>query len=140
MVIQTMSLCEADFAVNAVRLNRIAADLRAKVGRGDATVGNPHRARMFQFDLSSSNLSILVVRACPLVEIRQPVSYRAIRGNSVSVNCTLPPLTRAAGTPRLSRGRRTRSTGRATASCPGPSASRSAKCEELRVKYEYSLD
>ena len=30
-------------------------------------------------------------RACPLVEIRQAVPCRAIRGNSISVNSTLPP-------------------------------------------------
>ena len=31
-------------------------------------------------------------RAYPLVEIRQAVPRRAIRGNSISVNSTLPPL------------------------------------------------
>ena len=40
---------------------------------------------------SSSNCSIRVVRACPLVEIRQAVPCRAMRGNRVSVNSTLPP-------------------------------------------------
>ena len=40
---------------------------------------------------SSSNLSIRVVRACPHVEIRQKVPCRAIRGNCISVNSTLPP-------------------------------------------------
>ena len=31
-------------------------------------------------------------RACPIIEIRQEVPCRAIRGNSISVNSTLPPL------------------------------------------------
>ena len=31
-------------------------------------------------------------RAYPLIEMRQPVPCRAIRGNSISVNSTLPPL------------------------------------------------
>ena len=40
---------------------------------------------------SSSNFSIRVVRADPLIEIRQTVPCRSIRGNSISVNSTLPP-------------------------------------------------
>ena len=39
---------------------------------------------------SSSNLSIRVVRADPLIEIGQAVPCRAIRGNSILVNGTLP--------------------------------------------------
>ena len=39
---------------------------------------------------SSSNLSILYFRAYPLREIKQTVPCRAIRGNSISVNSTLP--------------------------------------------------
>ena len=39
---------------------------------------------------SSSNFSIRAFRACPLVEIRQTAPCRAIRGNSISVNSTLP--------------------------------------------------
>ena len=41
---------------------------------------------------SSSNLSILVVVAYPLIETRQTVPCRAIRGNSISIISTLPPL------------------------------------------------
>ena len=41
---------------------------------------------------SSSNFSIRAFRACPLIKIRQTVPCRAIRGNSISVNSTLPPL------------------------------------------------
>ena len=40
---------------------------------------------------SSSTLSIRAVRAYPLIEIRQAAPCRAIRGNSISVNSTLPP-------------------------------------------------
>ena len=40
---------------------------------------------------SNSNLSIRVVRAYPLIETRQTAPCRAIRGNSISVNTTLPP-------------------------------------------------
>ena len=40
---------------------------------------------------SSSNLLIRVVRAYPLIEIRQTAPCRAVRGNGISVNSTLPP-------------------------------------------------
>ena len=40
---------------------------------------------------SSLNLSIRVFRAYPLIDIRQTVPCRAIRGNSSSANSTLPP-------------------------------------------------
>ena len=39
---------------------------------------------------SSSNFSIRVFRAYPLVELRQTAPCRAIRGSSVSVNSALP--------------------------------------------------
>ena len=55
-------------------------------GRGDDTIGTPHGAQ---------NFSIRAFRACPLVEIRQALACRAIRGNSISVNSTLPPLSSA---------------------------------------------
>ena len=41
---------------------------------------------------SNSNFSIRAFRAYPLIEIRQRVPCRAIRGNNISVNSTLPPL------------------------------------------------
>ena len=41
---------------------------------------------------SSSNFSVRAFRAYPLIEIRQTVPCRAIRGNSISVNSTLPLL------------------------------------------------
>ena len=40
----------------------------------------------------SSNFSSRISRAYPLLEIRQEGPCRAIRGNSISVNSTLPPL------------------------------------------------
>ena len=40
---------------------------------------------------SSSNFSIRAFGACPLVELRRTVPCRAIRGNCISVNSTLPP-------------------------------------------------
>ena len=49
----------------------------------DDTVGKPS---------SSSNFSIRASRAYPLVEVRQTVLCRAIRGDSISVNSTLLPL------------------------------------------------
>ena len=63
-----------------------------RIGRGDDTVGNPHRAQNYQFEFlelkfinlsfSSSNLLIRAFRAYPLIEIRPTVPCRAIRGNS----------------------------------------------------------
>ena len=50
---------------------------------GDDTVGTTHRAQF---------VKLVVVRAYPLIQIRQTVPCRAIRGNSVSVNGALPPL------------------------------------------------
>ena len=52
---------------------------------------------------SSSNLSIRVFRAYPLFEIRQAAPCRAMRGSSISVNSTLPPL-KAGVHPRLAHG------------------------------------
>ena len=40
---------------------------------------------------SSSNSSIRLVRAYPLIDIRQSAPGRAIRADSISVNSTLPP-------------------------------------------------
>ena len=42
---------------------------------------------------SSFNFWIRAFRACPIVETRQAAPSRAIRGNSISVNSTLPTLT-----------------------------------------------
>ena len=53
---------------------------RENLVRGDDTVGDPHRAQISQ-----------AFRAYPLIEIRQTILYRAIRGNRISVNSTLPP-------------------------------------------------
>ena len=70
-------------------------------GSGDDTFGNPHRAHFFNSSFSSSNFSIRVFRADPLVEIRQAVPCRAIRGDSISVNSTLPPLSNVCDCPSL---------------------------------------
>ena len=37
---------------------------------------------------SGSNLSVRALRACPLIESRQAILCRAIRGDSISVNST----------------------------------------------------
>ena len=84
-----------------------------QIGRGDDTVGSPHRARIFQFELfelkclnssfSSSNFSIRVFRAYPLIELRRTAPCRAIRGSSILVNSTPPPLKDALCGPSCSR-------------------------------------
>ena len=48
--------------------------------------------RCFISSCSSSNGSIRVARAHPLVDIRQAIPCRAIRGSSISVKSTLPPF------------------------------------------------
>ena len=50
-------------------------------GRGDHTVGNPHRT--FRAQISRFQLF-------KLIQIRQTIPCRAVRGNSISVNSTLP--------------------------------------------------
>ena len=52
------------------------------IGGGDDAVGNFHRAQVSQFEL---------FELIPLLKL-DTVSCRAIRGNSISVNSTLPPL------------------------------------------------
>ena len=54
---------------------------------------------------SSSNCSHRVFRAYPLIEIRQTVPCRAIRGKSISVNSTLPPLVNREGHAACIQGR-----------------------------------
>ena len=56
--------------------------MSGKYRKGDDTVGKPS---------SSSNYSIRVFRAYPLIEVRPTVPCRAIRGKGISVNSTLPP-------------------------------------------------
>ena len=55
---------------------------RPLLGRGDDTVGNPHRARICNSSCSNSTVSVRLVRAYPLTEIRQSVPCRAMRGES----------------------------------------------------------
>ena len=64
---------------------------QVNLGRGDDTVGNHHRAQMYNSSYSSSNVSIRVVRPYHLMEIRQRVPCRAIRGSSISLNIPSPP-------------------------------------------------
>ena len=53
------------------------------IQRGEDTVGNPS---------SSSNLSIRAFRVVSCIELRQTILYRAIRVNSISINCILSPI------------------------------------------------
>ena len=62
----------------------------ALLGRGDDTVGNPHRAQIVQFELFER---ILLLK----LEMTS-IPRRATRGNRISVNSTLsPPLNCTAG-------------------------------------------
>ena len=58
---------------------------RGIIGRGDDTVGNPHRARISRFEFFEP---ILLLN----FDKRFTVPCRAIRGSSVSVSSTPPPL------------------------------------------------
>ena len=60
---------------------RISPNTLAHLGRGDDTVGNPHRTQIVQFELFELILLLKLEAPC-----------RAIRGNSISVNSTLSPL------------------------------------------------
>ena len=61
-------------------------------GRGDDTVGNPHRAQISRFGLFELKFLNSSFRACPPIEIKQTILCRAIRADSISVISTLPPL------------------------------------------------
>ena len=54
----------------------------SRIGRGDDTVGNPHRAQISQFELFEVKFISRAFRVCPLVEIRQTAPCQAIRGKS----------------------------------------------------------
>ena len=47
--------------------------------------------KLFNSSFSNSTLSIRVVRAFLLLKLNKNNLYRAIRADSISVNCTLPP-------------------------------------------------
>ena len=71
-----------------VRAGRRVRDRRAR----DGARGGDRKGGWYGWKPSSSwNFSIRVFRARPLIEIRQTAPCRAIRGNSLSVNSTLPP-------------------------------------------------
>ena len=53
-----------------------------RLGRGDETVGSPHRAQISELEL---------FEPIPLTAIKQTAPCRAIRGNGISVYSTLPP-------------------------------------------------
>ena len=59
---------------------------------GMIRLGTLIELKFLNSSFSSSNLSTRAFRACPLVEIGRTVPCRAIRGNSISVNSTLPPF------------------------------------------------
>ena len=63
-------------SARVVRIPELASTPR--IGRGDDTVGNPHRAQISQLGFFE------------LIEIKQTVPCRAIRGDGNSVNSTLP--------------------------------------------------
>ena len=67
---------------------------------------------------SSSNLSIRVFRAYPLIESSQTAPCRAIRGDGISANSTLPPLL-TVHLLRRRRGRRGRGRRAGAARCHG---------------------
>ena len=53
--------------------------------------GGMIRLEFLNSSFSSSNFSIRAFRAYPLIEVRQTVPCRAIRGNGISDDSTLPP-------------------------------------------------
>ena len=61
----------------------------ALFGRGDDTVGDPHRARNYRFELFELVLLLKLDKQLP---VEQFEASRAIRGSSISVSSTLPPL------------------------------------------------
>ena len=58
-------------------------------GRGGEMVGNPHRAQISQFELFELILLLKLDKRFP---VEQFEASRAIRGSSISVSSTLPPL------------------------------------------------
>ena len=65
-----------------VSLRLLGGDTGTNFERGDDTVGN-----LFELKIINSSFSSLSSYI-----IRQTIIYRAIRGNSISINSTLPPL------------------------------------------------
>ena len=54
----------------------------SRIGRGDDTVGSPHRAQISQFELFGLKVLNSSFSSFPLTEVRRRVSYRTIRGKS----------------------------------------------------------
>ena len=59
-----------------------------RFGRGDDTVGNPHRAQISQFEFFEL---ILLLKWHKQLPVEQFEANRATRGSSISVVSTLPP-------------------------------------------------
>ena len=59
----------------------------ALFGRGDDTVGNPHRGQIYQFELFEL---VLLPKLDKRFQVEQFEASRAIRGSSISVN-SIPP-------------------------------------------------
>ena len=60
----------------------IIIHMQTYIGRGDDTVGIPHRAQVYQFELFERKFFNSAFRAYPLIEIIRAVRCRAIRGKS----------------------------------------------------------
>ena len=83
--------CELAWAWACVRVAQLG-DRPKKNGQGDRLIACTRKRGWYGWRTSSSsNFSIRAFRAYPLIEIRQTVPCRSIRGNSISVNSTLPP-------------------------------------------------
>ena len=65
-------------------LHPYVTEAASREGGGDGTLGSPHRAQMSQFEL---------FEFCSLIEVMPYIINRTIRGSSISINSTLPPLT-----------------------------------------------
>ena len=85
-----------DYALSSYALTRDLLSVASRrcrrvrvVGRGDDTVGNPHWAQFSQFELFEL---ILLSKLDKQFPVEQFEASRAIRGSSISVSSTLPPL------------------------------------------------
>ena len=81
------------FQISSNNLTNVCADLARgqtgpRFGRGEDTVGNPHRAQISQFELFRLILLLKLDKRFP---VEQFEACRAIRGSSISVSSTLPP-------------------------------------------------
>ena len=75
-------------SVRSVRFPHGSVSRLRYFGRGDDTVGNPHRAQISQFELFELMIWLNLDKQFP---VEQFEASRAIRGGSISVSSTLPP-------------------------------------------------